>query len=52
MPVTVRKRGSKYRVAETNGRLARGQRGNPVDGGGHSTRGRALAQAKAINARK
>lgn len=49
MPARVVKRGDKWRVVEPDGSLiTRG--GSAVDGGGHSSREKALAQAAAINA--
>lgn len=51
MPVKVEKRGKKYRVVETDGgHIATNRRGTPVDGGGHATKEKAQAQARAINA--
>jgi hypothetical protein len=50
MPVKVRKRGDKYRVVEPSGNLAK-RNGSPVDGGGHKTKNKAQAQARAINAK-
>lgn len=51
MPVTVRRRGGRYRVVEAaTGRVARNRAGTAVDGGGFRSRGRAMAQARAINA--
>lgn len=50
MPATVAKKGKKYRVVEKDGSLVR-RGGSPVDGGGHATRAKAAAQARAINAR-
>lgn len=50
MPATVQKRGSKWRVVEPGGSLVR-RGGTPVDGGGHGSKAKAAAQARAINAR-
>lgn len=50
MPAKVVKRGKKYRVVEPDGSLVR-RGGAPVDGGGHATKAKAAAQARAINAR-
>lgn len=51
MPVTVQKRGGKYRVVEAaNNNIATNARGTPVDGGGHDSREKAAKQARAINA--
>lgn len=50
MPVTVRKRGSKYRVVEkATGKIARTKQGKPRDGGGHAARNKAQRQAGYIN---
>lgn len=50
MPAKVEKRGDKYRVVEPSGKLVK-RNGKPVDGGGHATRAKAQAQARAINAK-
>lgn len=53
MPVTTVRRGNKYRVIEAaTGAVAKNSAGTAVDGGGHTSRSRASAQARAINARK
>ncbi len=49
MPVTVAKRGSKFRVVE-NGKIAKNKGGTSIDGGGHVTRNGAVRQARAVNA--
>ena len=49
MPVKVVKRGNKYRVVESNGRIVKNKSGTAVDGGGHRTRIAATRQARAIN---
>lgn len=50
MPVTVRKRAGKYRVCEAaTGRISRGSKGAPHDGGGHESEAKAKRQARAIN---
>lgn len=50
MPVTTRKRGKKYRIVESaTGRIAKTPKGNARDGGGHSSRTKALRQVRAIN---
>ncbi len=52
MPVTVSKRGDKYRVVEKDGgSLATNKGGTPVDGEGHESEEAARRQANAINAR-
>jgi hypothetical protein len=50
MPAKVVKRGPKYRVVEPSGRVVKNKAGTAVDGGGHKTKAKALAQARAINA--
>jgi len=51
MPVKVVKRSGKWRVVEDEtGELALTSKGNPRDGGGHSSESEAKAQARAINA--
>jgi hypothetical protein len=51
MPYKVVKRGKKWRLVKPGtGKVAKGRGASPVDGGGHSSRGRALAQARAIMA--
>ena len=50
MPVACVKTGSKWRVVENSGRLARNSAGSPVDGDGHSSSAACRAQAQAINA--
>jgi hypothetical protein len=51
MPVTVSKRGKKYRVVEeSTGRIVKNEAGTAVDGGGKSQKGPAASQARAINA--
>ena len=50
MPVEVKKRSGLHRIVETNnGRIAVSSKGNPKDGGGHASKERAEAQARAIN---
>lgn len=51
MPVKVEKMGSKFRVVEKSGRVAKNAAGTAVDGGGHSTRKAAESQAAAINSK-
>lgn len=51
MPVTARYRDGKWRVVETSsGRIAKNSKGTAVDGTGHDSKQKALAQASAINA--
>lgn len=52
MPVRVKKVGSRYRVVESDGSIAKNRSGTAVDGGGHQSREKALAQAAAINRSK
>jgi hypothetical protein len=50
MPVKVVKRGGRYRVVEaSSGKLAKGSKGKPRDGGGHSSADKAKRQVRAIN---
>lgn len=51
MPVRVRKSGSKYRVVERDGAIAKTTKGKPRDGGGHASKEAAARQARAINMR-
>lgn len=51
MPVKVSKRRGRFRIVEGSGRIAKTKRGNAVDGGGHSSKAKAVRQANAINAR-
>ena len=52
MPAKVVKRKNKFRLIHEIGRrrrLIKNSKGKPVDGGGHSSRSKALRQAAAIN---
>lgn len=50
MPVKAVRRGNRFRVIETSTRkIAKTSLGNPRDGGGHRTEGKAKSQARAIN---
>jgi hypothetical protein len=50
MPVTVIKTHGKYRVVEENsGQIAKNKGGIALDGGGHNTYEKALAQSRAVN---
>ena len=49
MPVQCRVVGNKHRIVEPSGRVAKTKKGNPVDGGGHSSRSACNRQARAIN---
>ena len=50
MPVTIKKRGDRYRIVEEDGgKLVMSRGGKPVDGGGHVRKRRAGAQVAAIN---
>ncbi len=50
MPVKTVKRGSKFRVVESEtGKLCRTTAGTPCDGGGHRSKVGAQRQASAIN---
>ena len=50
MPVTIKKKGERYRIVEEDGgKLVMSRGGKPVDGGGHVRKRRAAAQVAAIN---
>ena len=51
MPLTVQKRGDKYRVIEMEtGRIAKNAAGTSVDGGGgHKSKAAAMKQVRAVN---
>lgn len=49
MPVHVERRSGKYRVVEPDGSIAKGSQGGARDGGGHESKAKADAQARAIN---
>jgi len=50
MPVKVKKVGKKYRVVEAGtGKIAKNKKGTALDGGGHSSRAKAIAQEQAVN---
>lgn len=50
MPVTVAKRGDKYRVVEIGtGNVAKNKGGTALNGGGHDTREAAEKQVSAVN---
>ena len=51
MPLHIQKRNRMYRLVEPKGSLAM-IRGQPADGGGHSTREKALRQLQAIEANR
>lgn len=50
MPAKVQKRGDRFRVVEAEDNELVKRNGKPVDGGGHKSREKARAQARAINA--
>jgi hypothetical protein len=53
MPAGIQKQGNVWRVIEkTSSKPVKSDAGTDVDGGGHATRGDALAQAAAINNKK
>lgn len=52
MPVGVRRINGKYRIVEPDGSIATTPKGHARDGGGHSTRDKALAQMRAMNTPK
>ena len=50
MPLTVKKRGEKYRVVEVNtGKIAKNASGTALDGGGKKSKSAVMKQAQAIN---
>lgn len=49
MPVAFKKIGQKYRVVEKASGVVAKKNGKAVDGGGHSSKTRAIAQVQAIN---
>jgi hypothetical protein len=53
MPVTIELRLDKYRIVEAeSGKIAKNESGNAIDGGGHATKSKAMAQMVAINRSK
>ena len=52
MPVEVKKRNRLWRLLDPDGNVERTRKGAAVDGGGHASRAAALAQRRAIEARK
>jgi len=51
MPASVDLRDGKWRVVEPSGKVVTNKGGTAVDGGGHTSKDRAIAQAAAINLR-
>ena len=52
MPVKVAKRSGKFRVVKSStGTIEKNRAGTAVDGGGHRSKVRAVAQVRAINRR-
>lgn len=50
MPLTVRKRGDKYRVVEAKtGKIAKNAAGTALDGGGKKSKSAVEKQAQAVN---
>ena len=50
MPVKAVKKGDKWRVIDADtGRIAKNQGGTAIDGGGHTTRKKAIDQVRAVN---
>ena len=49
MPVATKKIGGKWRVVEANTEKLAKRNGRAVDGGGHGSEGKAVAQVQAIN---
>jgi len=52
MPVKIKKVGTKFRVVESSGKIAKNKAGTALDGGGHASQAEALAQVGAINTPK
>jgi hypothetical protein len=50
MPVKVSKRNGKFRLVESNGRIAKNKSGTALDGGGHPSEAAAKRQQRAVNA--
>lgn len=52
MPVKTKKQGTRWRVIEAaTGKIAKTKTGKAIDGGGHQSKQKALAQARAVNAK-
>ena len=51
MPVKVVKRGDLFRVVEADGKIAKTENNKARDGGGHKSKAKAEAQARAINSK-
>ncbi len=49
MPVQVAKRGTRFRLVDPDGRIARNRKGTALDGGGRVSREAAARQARVIN---
>lgn len=49
MPVHCSLIGGKYRIVEPSGKIAKGSKGNPRDGGGHASKAACNRQASVIN---
>lgn len=49
MPVSLQRVRGKYRLMEPGGGIAKNKHGTPIDGGGHISRVKALAQLRAVN---
>jgi hypothetical protein len=53
MPVTIRKRGDKFRIVEQQtGNIAKNKGGTAIDGGGHGSKAQAVKQVGAVNTPK
>lgn len=52
MPVHVEKRGDKWRIIGPDGKIEKTSKGHDRDGGGHSSKAKAMAQMRAMNASK
>jgi len=49
MPVHCRLINNKWRIVDGSDKIEKTKKGNPVDGGGHETKGACNKQARAIN---
>ena len=52
MPLSIKKRGGKYRIVEPDGKIAKNQANKAIDGGGKATKAAVQRQITAINISK
>lgn len=52
MPLSIKKVNDKWRLIGPDGKIEKNKEGNPVDGGGHSSKEGAIKQMQAININK